>query len=396
MADREEGQQMDGVHGNHVKSSSLRQGNLVLGHDQMHGNHAEARSTRHSNYDRVSKGDQPGTSGVSMAAVTDGGTPTNDGPVLDRMMGLLHNLSERMSALESGKTAELLSAESDFSDHESVCGENQADELGQFLESGFAHALDNDGDSTAFTGSLSALGAMFDSGNDVGKPIHENLAPILNAALRRKPVEEQVQKLVAKHKIPANVPNMTIPRLNQELFDVMNKDGKFRDIALQRCVGLVTKALIPLSSIISDVGSKTTKPIDHYLPQLNETLQLLTASVNYMNHARKDGIRASIRHLPMNKICNWETEVGTDLVFPFDVIKKLEDLKKAKKLTSTPTPSRKFGQGMGKWPRSRFGLSRPYHPYTRQPSRQGSSTRKVPFLGKGPQYPQSRRIPERK
>ncbi|XP_045135591.1 uncharacterized protein LOC123518689 [Portunus trituberculatus] len=237
---------------------------------------------------------------------------------------------------------------------------------------------------------------MFGSGSDMEKPIHETLAPLLNAALWRKPIKEQVQKLVAKHKIPANVPNMTTPRLNQELFEVMNKEGKFQDIALQRYVGLVTKALIPLSGIISDMGSKTTKAVEHYLPQLNDTLQLLTASVNYMNHARTDGIRASIRHLPMNKICNWETKVGTDVVFPFDVVKKLEDLKKAKKLTSTLTPTKRYGQGVGRWPRSRFGLSRPYYPYTRQPSRQGSSTRKRSFLGKGPQYPQSRRILEHK
>ena len=394
MADREEGQQVERAHGNHAKSSSTRQGNLVHGHDPMHGNHAEPRSTRHSNYDRVSTGDQPGTSGVSVAAVMGGGAPpTSDGPVLDRMMGLLHSLSDRLTALENGKTAEFFSAESDYSDNDSACAENQTDELGRFLESGFAPALDSDGDSNAFAESLSALGAMFDSGSDVGKPIHETLAPVLNAALRRKPVEEQVQKLVAKHKIPAN---MTTPRLNQELFEVMNKEGKFRDIALQRCVGLVTKALIPLSGIISDVGSKTTKPVEHYLPQLNDALQLLTASVNYMNHARKDGIRASIRHLPMNKICSWETEVGTDVVFPFDVVKKLEDLKKAKKLTSTSTPSKKFGHSVGRWPRSRFGQSRPFFPYTRQPSRQGSSTRKAPFLGKGPQYPQNRRIPEHK
>ena len=109
----------------------------------------------------------------------------------------------------------------------------------------------------------------------------------------------------------------------------------------------VTKALIPLSAIINDVGSKIMKPMDQYLPQLNSALQLLTVSVNSMKNVRKDGIHASICHLPMNKICNWETEVGTDVVFPFDVVKKLEDLRKAKKLTSTPAPSKRFGQGVG-------------------------------------------------
>lgn len=78
-----------------------------------------------------------------------------------------------------------------------------------------------------FANGLAALGAMFDSGSDIGKPLHETLDPMLNTALRKKPIEEHDQKLVAKHKIPANVPNMTILRLNQELFEVMSKDGKF-------------------------------------------------------------------------------------------------------------------------------------------------------------------------
>ena len=163
----------------------------------------------------------------------------------------------------------------------------------------------------AFADSLASLGAMFGSGSDVGKPTHETLAPILNAALRKKPVEEQVKKLVAKHKIPADVPNLTIPRLNQEIFEVMSKDGKFSDIALQRCVGLVTKALIPVSGIVSDIGSRTTKTMDHYLPQLNDAVQLLTASVNYMNHARKD----SIRHLLMNKRRRWVLTLSSRLVW---------------------------------------------------------------------------------
>lgn len=56
------------------------------------------------------------------------------------------------------------------------------------------------------------------------------------------------------------------------------------------------------------------------------------ASFNWLSHARKNNARSGVRDSSFAEICGWDTPVGTEKLWPFDVRKKVDELKKVKKL----------------------------------------------------------------
>ena len=178
MADLEEdGRQEERAHGNHAKGSGAKHGNHVHRHDPLHGNCDEVRDSRYGNHDREYSGDQPGTSqtGTPAAAMAGSSASTSGDPVLERVLGCLQSLSDCLTALEESSSvlaAPVQLANCSTSDSDCV-DDQQTDELGQFLDGEFSPMPDQVGDSDAFADSLASLGAMFGSGSDVGKPMHE-------------------------------------------------------------------------------------------------------------------------------------------------------------------------------------------------------------------------------
>ena len=64
--------------------------------------------------------------------------------------------------------------------------------------------------------------------------------------------------------------------------------------------------------------------------QLQQTISLLVAAVNYVNQARKDVIRNCIREPAIIDLCKWEQEVGESELFPFNVANKCDEIRKSK------------------------------------------------------------------
>ena len=100
---------------------------------------------------------------------------------------------------------------------------------------------------------------------------------------------------------------------------------------------------------------------------MNDSVRLFMASFNWLNHARKDNARNSVKDSAFSELCGWDTKVGKDQLWPFDVRKKCDELKKTKKLGAPAFKSRH------KFPRKKMSS------YTSSYKRRN----KKPFLGKG-------------
>lgn len=129
----------------------------------------------------------------------------------------------------------------------------------------------------------------------------------------------------------------------------------------------------PNAYCVSDIGEMKGKNINYYLDELNNSLRLLTSAANYINQLRKEVARIHVRDTAMADLCKWEYEVGTDDLFPFNVVKKCEDVEIRK---ASFRPYRTTGK--------RFTSHRPSHPsdYSRQPrpryQGKGTPHRRVP------------------
>lgn len=93
------------------------------------------------------------------------------------------------------------------------------------------------------------------------------------------------------------------------------------------------------------------------------------ASFNWLSHSRKDNARANVKDSSFSELCSWDTKVGTDKLWPFDVRKKCDELRKTKKLG---TPAFKH--------RGKSFRKKPSYNYKNSFKRRDNNRK--PFLGK--------------
>lgn len=210
--------------------------------------------------------------------------------------------------------------------------------------------------------------------NMKGDPLSDRLASILNVSLRRRPNSDTVKTICSRLKVPNNVPNMKVPETNSAITKIMNVGGKLLDARLAHTNNILLRALVPLALCISDIGEKTGKPLKTYLEGFNDSLRLVVSAFNYINHLRKKVIRFHVNDTALSDLCKGGCEVGTDELFPFDVVKKCDEIHKTKKLGRPAFRPYKFDRKKAVH-QFRQGTRKP------PPNRSKSSFSSRPFLG---------------
>lgn len=239
----------------------------------------------------------------------------------------------------------------------------------------------------AFQKALEEFAGHFHGEEALGDPLSERLASILNLSLRRRPSSDSVKQTCDKIKLPSNVPNLKVPVTNSALTKAMSVGGKLVDTRLSLTNGLLTKALVPLARCLSDIGDGNIQPISSYLEGLNNSFRLLASAVNYVNQLRKEVARIHVNDSALVELCKWECDVGQDDLFPFDIVKKCEEIHKSRRLGR---PSFRPHKGPGRrFAPHRQSARHPFRPSYPQQPRPRSQPR--PFLGSRP--PQGRGRP---
>ena len=183
-----------------------------------------------------------------------------------------------------------------------------------------------------FQRALADLAGSFHGEEEQDEPISEKLANILNSSLRRRLSDDKVKATAAKIKLPSNVGNLKVPVTNNDITIAMSTGGKFLDARLTRTNCFISKAIVPMAKIVSDIGEKKNLPSEVCLSSLNDSLRLLAAAFNYNNHIRKEVARVHVNDSALAQLCKWECDVGSDELFPFNVAKKCDEIHKTKKL----------------------------------------------------------------
>ena len=209
---------------------------------------------------------------------------------------------------------------------------------------------------------------------DEGKPVFDELADSLNKTLRLQPNHPVVHEMLEQLHYPSNVPKLKIPLMNEELLSAMPKGGKFLDTKLFRTSGLLAKCLVPILNLLTDIHGGNMRPLSEYYQDLFCTLRLSVANLNYLHQTRKDLCKLLINEPGLKKQCNWSSAIGDDFIFPFDMVKKVEEYRKAIKLGAPRRP--RFFRGRPSFRGGRY--------YGRgRSSFRGSYPRSAPQSGRG-------------
>ena len=229
-----------------------------------------------------------------------------------------------------------------------------------------------DVDKKEFEKVMAEFSNYFKVDEEKAEPIKEEVAKTLNLSLRKRPIEANIKETAAKIKFPSNIPNLIVPETNKDLVSAMKFPARLMDLSQKKIAGLIARAMTPIATIVSDIGEQKTKKTEDYLEGLVDSLRLLAAAFNYTNQSRKDIIRNNVNDKSLAELCKWDVEVGTQELFPFDCTKKIEEMRKSKKIGYKPSYHKSVRTSSSY---EHFGTSRPdntrYHPYYkgRKPSR---------------------------
>ena len=225
-----------------------------------------------------------------------------------------------------------------------------------------------------FKDAVSDMTSLFQQDDLCGAELPASLATAINDCLRKKPAESKIWDLADKIKWPKNVPNFQVPKMNPEVAHAMDQVATKFEKRLGYLDVWISKAMVPIATMLSDTSGQTPKDISSYQSQLGEVLHLLIAAFNHINQVRKEHLRNTlgVKDRALSSLCTWETAVGEKNLFPFNVQTKCRDLVRARMLGRGSFRSRGRFQGGGfRRGQARRGNSRPSRQFFGRGARQG-------------------------
>ena len=195
-----------------------------------------------------------------------------------------------------------------------------------------------------------------------GQGINENLVELVQKSVCCNLNHDILDNLKKQCLRPANCPFLVAPRVNPEIWNLMNVSSRNKDIVLRKTQENLINAMIPL---VEAVDMAVSNNLPDLANKLKDSLQLLGHSTMDLNNQRKDSIRPD---LPLKaKVLTKKDKPVSTLLFGDDIeaeIKKAESnakLEEAIKHQPSTSTSRQTA------PQTRF------HPYSNP---QTSSSRK--------------------
>lgn len=232
---------------------------------------------------------------------------------------------------------------------------------------------------------LDSLGDFFQAEAKTGPPLSATFAGLLNENLGRKPLDDSITKACDNYPIPDNVPRLAVPKLNTEVWNLLQKGARTTEVHLQKAQTTLNKGITGLARLLDVIGKPDgRKPLADFLDPLQDAFKLLIASSSYVSHSRKENVRTDIRHPNLKtqfaKLCSWATPIGETELFGPDILKQFDEVEKSTKL-SDKKRSHRF-QPYNRFSGSRrSGQSSQYQYRDQYKGKEDRKPRK-PFLGK--------------
>ena len=283
-----------------------------------------------------------------VVARDDAPSPAARDPQIAQLFAMVNHLKSVLTAQADSRDDDAGPGDRELPEYGGVSDDERS--MGDPLDQlpGSADIAAAQADATDFDKVLDGLAGFFDGQEETGDNLSVKLAECVGVSLRRRPNDARVKQVVSKLKFPANVPQLVVPSLNEDVRRALDSGGKVIEIGVFRCANLVAKALVPLLHMMDDIARGTVKPATSYLDGTEDSVRLLAAVFNILNHVRKDVARYHVQETALQSFCNWDCEVGMDKLFPFDVTKRCDEIRKVRKLGSSGTQNRQFfGRGGG-------------------------------------------------
>ena len=256
------------------------------------------------------------------------------------------------------------------------------DEVDRYVN-GESEEEEEDGEIESDDDWISQFAAGYVESDLTGPAVPDSLANLVSTMIKKRQTEEKEKKLLQDLLQPENIPLLTNPRVNRNVWDKMDSKTRSQDLSLVRVGDKAVKSIIASTQLaaglagLADLKGKVLGDTRRAIKDLTKTaltaVQAGASTLQEINQRRRDNIRTHLSDT-FKSLCNVPDEEGEEL-FGADLPEKMKALRQqndiGKQLTERPFLGR--------------GRERP-HPW-KGSNRQWDSRRKQP-QGNYPNYNQ--------
>ena len=186
---------------------------------------------------------------------------------------------------------------------------------------------------------LSDIAQSLLSSEDIGPPITDKLASIVNKKFSDDVDLTKLKSILNTHKKPENCTELFVPRVNTEIWHKMKPHQRKADIKLSNLQDTLIKGVSALTTASNDLlVCRETKTLPNYkdlLSQLLDATALFGHVCQELSFKRKETIKP-ILHPDFKSVCSHTHKVGR-LLFGEDLAKVVQDLRPSTKVVTQLT-----------------------------------------------------------
>lgn len=185
---------------------------------------------------------------------------------------------------------------------------------------------------------LSEMATLVEGDDKVGPAINDKLAGTINALARGKIAPERLEDALKKYDKPENCPNLSITKVNPEIWAFLKTATRTRDVKWQKAQNYVMHALtaitIAADKLLNARNAKEQANLDtaELIRMLVDAVAMLGAGNAQLNYRRRDLIRPDLspKYAPL---CASQTQF-TSWLFGDDLVQACKAIQETNKLGS--------------------------------------------------------------
>ena len=225
---------------------------------------------------------------------------------------------------------------------------------------------DDERDCASDSEDLLTMQKLYDNSDNFSDKVHDKLADNINLSLRKRLSKKDQRDILDQYKRPENVDNMSVPKVNIELWEDANQNMKNKDMNLSKIQALILTACASVTEIVQKCLTKNKDGIT--TKECTKALVSLSAAFTELTQVRRESFKSGMNHDYKSRLCSTDNEPSTKWIFGDDLGKKIKDIHDTKSISSKLVMRRDKG----------FEKLR-HHPFSKKGKQPIS---RKPFLGK--------------
>ena len=167
----------------------------------------------------------------------------------ERMNGFL----DRMEEAEDGPGSE----EEDAARDEQPANEEAPPELAPAADDTAAEPIATAEPAEADLDPLTSLAQSYDVKEKLAPEVHDQLAGIITTLCQKRLTDDVVKGKLAAYVRPANLPSLSVVKVNHEVWSKLSSVTRSRDIKIQRVTNVITQSMVAVTSVADDLVTAT-------------------------------------------------------------------------------------------------------------------------------------------